>query len=234
MTYPNLAGTITKDDVFRKGSGSYAADYVSWARIANHLHTNAPGWQFALMQDDNNSHVWKAPDGSGYIMGYFRGPEGESTVCFPYPCQDHRNQPVAFEKVSCRVLTDTHRRGLCAAAAYFFSLGYELWAKEEVETAKEATTEAPATESVAKAKVEPKPKAKAQEPAATELDPEDTPITDKDLKTIRDLLTQEPVAVRNKIIKEFNKTFDVPEGELMTAHITLPKHLRFIQERLSL
>jgi hypothetical protein len=25
----------------------------------------------------------------------------------------------------------------------------------------------------------------------------------------------------------------VPEGDLMTAHITLPKHLRYIQERLS-
>lgn len=231
MTYPNLAGVITKDDVFRKGTGSYAADYVSWARIANHLHTKAPGWQFALMQDDNNSHVWKAPDGSGYIMGYFRGPDGESTVCFPYPCQDHRNQPVAFEKVSCRVLTDTHRRGLCAAAAYFFSLGYELWAREEIEEAKgepASTTVA----SPAPAKAKPVAAATKEEPAP-ELDPEELPITNKDLKSIRDLLAAEPVVKRNKIIKEFNKEFAVPEGELMTAHITLPKHLLFIQERLS-
>jgi hypothetical protein len=231
MTYPNLAGVITKDDVFRKGTGSYAADYVSWARIANHLHANAPGWQFALMQDDAGSHVWKAPDGSGYIMGYFRGPDGESTVCFPYPCQDHRNQPVAFDKVSCRVLTDTHRRGLCAAAAYFFSLGYELWAREEVEEAKGEPASPPVTPS-APAKAKPAAAATKDE-SAPDLDAEDLPITDKDLKTIRDLLAAEVVVKRNKIIKEFNKAFEVPEGELMTAHITLPKHLRFIQERLS-
>jgi len=183
------------------------------------------------MQDDSGNHVWKAPDGSGYIMGYFRGPDGESTVCFPYPCQDHRNQPVAFEKVSCRVLTDTHRRGLCAAAAYFFSLGYELWAREEVEEAKgepASTTVAPP----APAKAKPVAAATKEEPAP-ELDPEELPITDKDLKSIRDLLAAEPVVKRNKIIKEFNKEFAVPEGELMTAHITLPKHLLFIQERLS-
>jgi hypothetical protein len=48
MTYPNLAGVITKDDVHSKGTGSYAASYVAWARIANHLHTHAPGWEFHL------------------------------------------------------------------------------------------------------------------------------------------------------------------------------------------
>ena len=78
-----------------------------------------------------------------------------------------------------------------------------------------------------------KPVAAATKKEAPALDSEETPITDKDLKTIRDLLSAEPVAARNKIIKEFNKTFEVPDGDLMTAHITLPKHLRFIQERLS-
>ena len=231
MTYPNLAGVINKDDVFRKGTGSYAADYVSWARIANHLHTKAPGWEFALRESPDGGHVWKAPDGTGYIMGYFTGPEDETTVCFPYPCQDHRNQPIQYDKVSCRVLTDTHRRGLCAAAAYFFSLGYELWAREEIEEAKGEPASQPVAQS---APTKAKPAAAAtKEEQAPELDAEELPITDKDLKTIRDLLAAEPVVKRNKIIKEFNKTFEVPEGELMTAHITLPKHLRFIQERLS-
>jgi hypothetical protein len=196
------------------------------------LHTKAPGWEFALREAPDGGHVWKAPDGTGYIMGYFTGPEDETTVCFPYPCQDHRNQPIQYDKVSCRVLTDTHRRGLCAAAAYFFSLGFELWAKEEVseaaKTEPESTTVAPAPD----VKQKPVTAATKEEPAP-ELDPEELPITDKDLKTIRDLLAAEPVVKRNKIIKEFNKEFAVPEGELMTAHITLPKHLLFIQERLS-
>ncbi len=84
----------------------------------------------------------------------------------------------------------------------------------------------------APAKAKPVAAATKEEPAP-ELAPEELPITDKDLKTIRDLLAAEPVVKRNKIIKEFNKEFAVPEGELMTAHITLPKHLLFIQERLS-
>ena len=84
----------------------------------------------------------------------------------------------------------------------------------------------------APAKAKPAAAATTKEPAP-KLDAEDLPITDKDLKTIRDLLAAEPVVKRNKIIKEFNNAFEVPEGELMTAHITLPKHLLFIQERLS-
>jgi hypothetical protein len=31
--FPNLAGVITLSDVKQKGSGSYAADYVPWAKV---------------------------------------------------------------------------------------------------------------------------------------------------------------------------------------------------------
>jgi hypothetical protein len=65
------------------------------------------------------------------------------------------------------------------------------------------------------------------------LSAEETPLSDADLKTLRALLQEEPVANRNKIIKAFMAEFKVPDGELITAHITLPKHQRFITERLS-
>jgi hypothetical protein len=230
MTIPNLAGVISKDDVFRKGSGSYAADYVSWARIANHLHTSAPGWEFHLKPAPDGGHVWQAPDGSAYLVTYFTGPEDQATPDFVYPCQDNRNQPIRFDKVNCRTLTDSHRRALCANAAFTFSLGYELWAREEIE---EAKGEPVATVEVS-SKPEQKPKASAKPKAqAPELTAEETPLSDSDLKTVRSLLKEEPVASRNKIIKEFQKEFNVPEGELISSHITLPKHLRFIQERLT-
>ena len=230
MTIPNLAGVISKDDVFRKGSGSYAADYVSWARIANHLHTAAPGWEFHLKPAPDGGHVWQAPDGSAYLVTCFTGPEDQATPDFVYPCQDNRNQPIKFDKVSCRTLTDSHRSALCANAAFTFSLGYELWAREEIE---EAKGEPVATVEVSP-KAEQKPKAAAKPKVqAPELAAEETPLSDSDLKTIRDLLKEEPVASRNKIIKEFQKEFNVPEGELISSHITLPKHLRFIQERLT-
>ena len=230
MTIPNLAGVISRDDVFRKGSGSYATDYVSWARIANHLHTAAPGWEFHLKPAPDGGHVWQAPDGSAYLVTYFSGPEDQATPDFVYPCQDNRNQPIKFDKVSCRTLTDSHRRALCANAAFTFSLGYELWAREEVEEAKGEplpTIETPAP-SKPKPQVAAKPKSQP-----SELTAEETPLGDADLKTIRSLLQEEPVANRNKIIKAFTAEFNVPEGHLMTSHITLPKHLRFIQERVT-
>jgi len=230
MTIPNLAGIINKDDVFRKGTGSYAADYVSWARIANHLHSSAPGWEFHLKPSPEGGHVWQAPDGTAYLVSYFTGPEDQATPDFVYPCQDNRNQPIRFDKVSCRTLTDSHRRALCANAAFTFSLGYELWAREEIE---EAKGEAELSVEVSP-KAEQKPKAAAKPKAqAPELTAEETPLSDSDLKTIRSLLLEEPVANRNKIIKEFQKEFKVPEGELISAHIILPKHQRFITERLS-
>lgn len=232
MTFPNLAGVITKDDVFRKGTGSYAADYVSWARIANHLHTSAPGW---IMQTrtapHGDNHVWRGPDGSGYLTVFFKHEDGTETPDFVYAITDNRNTPIAWEKINSRMICDSHRRALCAAAAFFFSLGYELWAREEIEEAR-ADSPLPTVEQHAVARAKPVAAAtKKVEPP--ELSSEELPITDGDLKTIRDLLAAEPVVKRNKIIKEFNKEFAVPEGDLMTAHITLPKHLRYIQERLS-
>ena len=230
MTIPNLAGVINKDDVFRKGTGNYAADYVSWARIANHLHTEASGWEFHLKPAPDGGHVWQAPDGSAYLVSYFTGPEDQATPDFVYPCQDNRNQPIKFDKVSCRTLTDSHRRALCANAAFTFSLGYELWAREEIE---EAKADAPPTvEAPVEAKQKPKAAAKPKS-QPSELTAEETPLSDADLKTIRSLLKEEPVANRNRIIKEFMAEFKVPDGELITAHITLPKHQRFITERLS-
>lgn len=232
MTFPNLAGVITKDDVFRKGTGSYAADYVSWARIANHLHTTAPGWMMQTKPAPHGeNHVWRSPDGSGYLCVFFQHVDGNVTPDFVYAITDNRNMPIAWDKINSRMICDSHRRALCAASAFFFSLGYELWAREEIEEAK-ADGPLPTVEQPASAKAKPVAAATKKE-QPSELPPEELPITDGDLKTIRDLLAAEPVVKRNKIIKEFNKEFAVPEGDLMTSHITLPKHLRYIQERLS-
>jgi hypothetical protein len=129
---PNLGGVITPDDISTKGTGSYAADYVNWAKIAHLLHVHASGWQFQLVQDPYGSHVWKAPDGTGYVVGCFVNGE-QRTPDFPQACMDNRNNPIAVDRITARTLTDTHRRCLCTAAAFTFGLGYELWARVEVE-----------------------------------------------------------------------------------------------------
>jgi hypothetical protein len=131
---PNLAGVITTDDVSTKGQGNFKADYVNWARIAHLLHVHAPGWEFHLrMSPDQQGYVWRAPNDTGFVVGYFTGPEHQQTPDFPQSVMDNRNAPIPFERISARDVTDTHRRCLCTTAAYSFGLAYELWAKEEVE-----------------------------------------------------------------------------------------------------
>jgi hypothetical protein len=130
---PNLGSVITAADIDKKGTGSYAADYVNWCRTAQLLRENAPGWQFHLRPTIDGQHVWKAPNGTGYVVGFFEGPGGAITPDFPQAVMDNRNAAIKFEAIDARDLTDTHRRCLCTAAAAQFGLAWQLWAKEPVE-----------------------------------------------------------------------------------------------------
>lgn len=142
--FPNLGNVITTDDVSQKGTGSYKADYVNWCRTMHLLHDHAPGWQFHLAHYVDSSHVWKAPNGTAYVVGYFTGPNGERTPDFPQAIMDNRNNAIAYDKVSARDLTDSHRRCLCTAAAAQFGLAWQLWAREEVENPHREETKAAA------------------------------------------------------------------------------------------
>jgi hypothetical protein len=93
---------------------------------------------------------------------------------------DNRNNAIQFDKISARALTDAHRRALCACAAFTLSLGYELWAKEEVA---EAGATPAAALSVAPVEAKAKPAAKAkQEPVESPQQPRQRPLV---LKTCR-------------------------------------------------
>ena len=143
-SFPNLAGVITPQDIQQKGTGSYSASYVAWAKVAALLHTHAPGWQFHLRPTPEGLHVWAAPNGTGYLVGYFTSPEGEVTADFPQAVMDQRNNAMALDRISARDVTDTHRRALAACAAFTFGLAYELWAKDPVEDPYQRTDAAPA------------------------------------------------------------------------------------------
>jgi len=133
---PNLAGVITLSDVKQKGSGSYAADYVPWAKVMQLLNEKANGWLPELIKDHNGDLVHKAPNGTGYLcIQFVNGTYG--TPVWTYAVMDNRNSAIAYEKISARDLADSHRRGICSAAAAFFSLGFELWAREEVAAAEQ-------------------------------------------------------------------------------------------------
>ena len=237
MTYPNLAGIITKDDVYSKGNGNYAASYVAWARIANHLHTHASGWEFHLKPTRDGDHIWKAPDGTGYLIGYFTGPGDEATADFPFPIMDNRNNPVQYDKISARALTDAHRRALCACAAFSLSLGYELWAKEEVAeagTAPIATSISVATETKTKSVEKIKP-AISQE-STKNISPGEMPISEDEYQVVIALLSEVHKNDAEKITtltKEFRKEFNLDSKSALSKEIRTQKQVEFINAFLS-
>ena len=228
MTYPNLAGVITKDDVYTKGTGSYAASYVAWAKIANHLHTHAPGWEFHLKPNQDGRHIWQAPDGTGYLVGYFTGPEDQATADFPFPVMDNRNNPVQLDKISARALTDAHRRALCACAAFSLSLGYELWAKEEVAEAGSTTTETVVIEvSEAKAKPAAKKQAAPAAPVADLAAPIDESEYEIVIRSLTDLHSKAPERIK-ELSAAFRKEYKLPGDAALSKQIKTQAHVQFI------
>ena len=128
MELPNLAGVITKQDVESKGSGSYKADYISWARTMQLLHQHAPGWLPDAVLADGGGLLHCCPNGC-YLLIRFVHTDGSATPAVPQAVMDNRMNAIPFDKISARDITDTHRRGLAMAAALQFGLASELWAK---------------------------------------------------------------------------------------------------------
>ena len=127
MELPNLAGVISAQDVESKGSGSYKADYISWARTMQLLHQHAPGWLPDAIPADGGGLLHCCPNGC-YLLIRFAHTDGSATPAVPQAVMDNRNNAIPFDKITARDITDTHRRGLAMAAALQFGLASELWA----------------------------------------------------------------------------------------------------------
>lgn len=218
---PNLGGVITPDDISTKGTGSYAADYVNWAKIAHLLHVHAPGWQFALRVKHDGNHIFTAPDGSGYVVGYFVNGD-QQTPDFPQACMDNRNNPIPAERITARTLTDTHRRCLCTAAAFTFGLGYELWARVEVENPMRDDDAVASTASASKQQpAKPKTLAGGASVRVPKLLPDEA-------SAIRSQVAELPADVRNKVVAAFVERFSVPQGQKAGDYITTAAHREFL------
>ena len=162
---PNLAGVATKDLVETIGTGRFSASYINWSRTMNLLRQNAPGWMVDYEPAVDGQLLHKAPVG-GYLMIRFRHVDGTVTPALPQAVMDHKNNAIAFDKITARDITDTQRRGMCMAAAMTFGLAYELWAKIALESGygTQEPQEAPkAAPTVAKAAPAPAPAAEASE-----------------------------------------------------------------------
>jgi hypothetical protein len=181
-----------------------------------------------LKPAQDGTHLWKAPDGTGYLIGYFTGPEDQATADFPFPVMDNRNNPVQYDKISARALTDAHRRALCACAAFSLSLGYELWAKEEVAEAGSTTTETVVVE-VPEAKA--KPTAKKQAASAAPVADLAAPIDEGEyeivIRSLTDLHSKAPEKIK-ELSAAFRKEYKLPGDAALSKQIKTQAHVQFI------
>ena len=157
-TLPNLAGVIKTTDIYKK----MKFDYVAWAKTAQILREHASGWQFCLdkstSEEGISSYIFQAPDGSGFLMGYFEHIDTNvKTTLFPFAITDNANKPLTT--ISSVNFQNSHRRCLCACACFTFGLAYELWAQIEIDEAKQVTSESKKgiTRTPTKPKQEPEP-----------------------------------------------------------------------------
>jgi len=144
MTIPNLAGIATANLVEKIGAGSFSASYINWSRTMNLLREHAPGWLPKLAKAPNGGILHEAPVGA-YLLLYFEHTDGTATPEVPQAIMDSRNAAIPLERVTARDITDTHRRGVCMAAAFTFGLAYELWAKIALESGYAAEDAKPPT-----------------------------------------------------------------------------------------
>lgn len=129
---PNLKGLVTKDMVRTIGSGTYAASYVPWSKIAELLNEHASGWYPELIPATDGTILHRAPKG-GYVLTRFRHLDGTTTPEFIQAVQDNRHKSVPYDQIDSRDVSDCCRRGFALAAAAVFNLGIELWTREKLE-----------------------------------------------------------------------------------------------------
>ena len=227
---PDLSGLISKEDLHKKGS---FAIYMNWARTTQYLREHAPGWEFHL-EHKNEEYVWPSPDGSGYLMCFFQNGE-KKTPLFPFPIMDNRNNPLPLEKISARDVSDSHRRGLCACAAFVFGLAYELWARIEIEEAEKADA-APVKKEIARSPQrganarQVKPSPVAHEMVTGKVAQASIPQSQKDALA-KELKTLPPHG-RNRVISSFRQEYNI-SSEKISEFITTPEHLSFIKSKIA-
>lgn len=129
---PNLAGVATSDLVDTIGTGKFQASYINWSRTMHLLRTHAPGWLPEIVTAPDGSILHMAPIGAYMLIRFVNG--DQVTPPIPQAVMDHTNKAIPLDRITARDLTDTHRRGVCLAAALTFGLAYELWAKMPLES----------------------------------------------------------------------------------------------------
>lgn len=131
--FPNLKGIATNDLVESIGGGSFKASYINWSRTLQLMRDNAPEWTVEVVFSPDGGILHKAPVG-GYLLLRAKHLDGTTGPEVPQAVMDSRNNSIAFDRITSRDITDTHRRGACMCLAYTTGLAGELWAKMPLES----------------------------------------------------------------------------------------------------
>tara|TARA_B100001094_G_scaffold7715_1_gene6899 strand:+ start:4392 stop:5117 length:726 start_codon:yes stop_codon:yes gene_type:complete len=227
-TLPNLAGVIKTTDIYKK----MKFDYVAWAKTAQILREHAPGWQFCLdqssIENELSSYVFKAPDGSGFLMGYFQHIDtGLKTTLFPFAITDNANRPITMDRVSCVNFQNSHRRCLCACACFAFGLAYELWAQIEIDEAKQVAPEP--KKGIARTPTKPKQQLEAVESIkdknyGTPISPDALSAVVSKMKN----LTEQFPDKKDTVINKFKKQFGIKAEKIGPADIRTAEQGQFL------
>ena len=160
---PLLKGRVSKDMVKKIGSGSYAAEYVPWSKIAELMQVHAPGWMPECVPNKDGDILHRAPVG-GYLQIRFVHIDGTATPAYQQAVMDNRHKSIPYEKITSRDITDTQRRGWCLAAAAVFGIGVEMWTRDPLESGYHSDS-APESAPVAAPKAQAAPAATPAAPA---------------------------------------------------------------------
>jgi len=223
MPVPYLGGELKKGETEKKGR----FDYAAWAVICNKLNNENERWQPGIRFN---------PDGLPYhicgntaaVLIYFKEYEtGKETPDWFYPITNNQNKPIPLDHLTCWDINNAHKRGLCSAAAGFFSLGYELWAKEELADMEVETT--PPVNNDLDSNTT--PKQKKEQPLNSDVMPEALTKQKRDLviTTLKDFKKDKPEKFKSFAFA-FKANYHIPQNvENFADHIQEPKHAEWIE-----
>ena len=227
MSVPYLGGELKKGETEKKGR----FDYAAWAVICNKLNNRNERWQPGIRFN---------PDGLPYhicgntaaVLIYFKEYEtGKETPDWFYPITDHKNNPIQLDKLTSWDINNGHKRGICSAAAGFFSLGFEIWAKKELEEMEVETT--PPVNNDLDSNTT--PKQKKEQPLNSDEIPESLPKAERMalLNEIGKLATskdERELKIFNDLENYCLRNFPFPVGEKFSDHIQEKRHAVIIND----
>ena len=226
ISIPNLGGLITKDDIYYKGK----VPYCSWAKTAQRIRENAPNWFFALEPNPEGGFIWKAPDNTGYILGYFQNVvTGIKLPLYHYAITKGFNSTIPFDDISSNDLQKAHRRCLCACACYSFGDAFELWAGLEIEDAKKEEALPEKEDRIKRTPDKPKDEG---EPIESIKDKDyGKPISDTARQTVIDKMTalfKKHPDKKDALIDKFKKQYGITTKQLSHADIRTAEQGQFL------